>query len=103
MITDDDQQHPLVYIAGGLTKADESNLEVYKDIRTGCIQAGFEAYLPHEDTGSRKDNLDPKRVNDANLAALNRSAIVVAEVSVASHGVGIEIEYAARRGKPVLA
>jgi dTMP kinase len=93
----------LLYIAGGLTHAKDSKLSVYKDIQEGCAQAGFDAYLPHEDTGSRKDNLDPNRVFDANLAAINRCVGVIAEVGVGSHGVGIEIEYAARRGKPVLA
>jgi len=102
-VTDDDRCRPLMYIAGGLTKADEAKLSVYKDIQAGCIQAGFDAYLPHEDTGSRKHNLDPHRVTEANFAAINRSAAVIAEVGVASHGVGIEIEYAASRGKPVLA
>lgn len=94
---------PLVYIACGLTKADESKLPIYRSIRDGCDLAGFDSYLPHEDTGARSDNLDPVRVCDANLAAINRSVAVVAEVSVASHGVGIEVQYAVDRGKPVVA
>ncbi len=93
----------LINIAGGLTKATDAKLSVCKDIQAGCRQAGFDAYLPHEDTGSRRDNLDPRRVVEANFAAINRSAAVIADVGIASHGVGIEIEYAVRRGKPVLA
>jgi dTMP kinase len=102
-IHEHNRPRPLIYIAGGLTRADDSKLVVYKDIQAGCFAAGFDAYLPHEDTGSRKDNLDPQRVMEANFAAINRSSAIIAEVGLASHGVGMEIEYAARRGKPVLA
>lgn len=94
---------PVIYIAGGLTKATDENLVIYGDIREGCNLAGFDAYLPHEDTGSRKDNLDPERVFGANIGAVTRSVAVVADVNVASHGVGIEIQYACSRGIPVIA
>ena len=97
------RQSPLIYIAGALTEAKDTQLGVYKDIQAGCRAAGFDAYLPHEDTGARKDNLEPTRVSDANLAAINRSSGLIADVSVASHGVGIEIQYAASRGIRILA
>ena len=94
---------PSIYIAGGLTRADDRRLQIYGDIREGCNRAGFDSYLPHEDTGSRKDNLDPARVFRANIGAINRSVAVVAEVSDASHGVGVEIQHAYDRGKPIVA
>ena len=94
---------PSIYIAGGLTRADDRRLQIYGDIREGCNRAGFDSYLPHEDTGSRKDNLDPARVFGANIGAINRSVALVAEVSDASHGVGVEIQHAFDRGKPIVA
>lgn len=94
---------PLIYIAGGLTRADDRRLQIYGDIREGCNRAGFDSYLPHEDTGSRQDNLDPARVFGANIGAINRSVAVVAEVSDASHGVGVEIQHANDRRMPVVA
>jgi dTMP kinase len=94
---------PQIYIAGALTDAKEAKLGTYKDIRDGCDLAGFDSYLPHEDTGARTDNLDPGRVFAANISAVDRSVAVVAEVSVASHGVGIEIEHAHKKGMPVIA
>lgn len=48
-----DQPKPLVYIAGGLTAAKRPLLQRYEKIREGCHAAGFESYLPHEDTGPR--------------------------------------------------
>lgn len=96
-------ERPMLYIAGGLTKASDENLEIYGDIREGCNAAGYDSYLPHEDTGSRKDNLDPRRVYGANIGAIDRSVGVVADVNVASHGVGMEIQHAFDRGIPVIA
>ena len=99
-VTDD---RPLIYIAGGLTRADHRRLQVYGDIRKGCSRAGFDSYLPHEDLGSRQDNLDPVLVFEANIRNINRSVAVVAEVSDASHGVGVEIQHAFDRQMPVVA
>lgn len=99
-VTDD---RPMIYIAGALTRADDQRLKIYGDIREGCDRAGFDSYLPHEDTGSRKDNLDPARVFGDNIGAINRSVAVIAEVSDASHGVGIEVQHAFDRGMPIVA
>ena len=94
---------PSIYIAGSLTRAEDQRLQVYGDIREGCDRAGFDSYLPHEDTGSRQDNLDPARVFGDNIRAINRSVALVAEVSDASHGVGVEIQHAFDRGMPIVA
>lgn len=94
---------PSIYIAGALTRTASGRLEIYGDIREGCHRAGFDSYLPHEDTGSRQDNLDPDRVFGENIRAINRSVAVVAEVSDTSHGVGIEIQHAYDCGMPIVA
>ena len=94
---------PSIYIAGGLTRADDRRLQIYGDIRDGCNRAGFDSYLPHEDTGSRQDNLDPARVFGDNIGAINHSVALAAEVSDTSHGVGVEIQHAYNRGLPIVA
>ena len=70
-VTDD---RPLIYIAGGLTRADHRRLQVYGDIRKGCSRAGFDSYLPHEDLGSRQDNLDPVLVFEAKQSGTSTAA-----------------------------
>ncbi len=90
-----------VYIAGALTGAKAADYAVYRRVREGCVLAGFEAYLPYEDTGPREAEIPPSRVLEANLSAINSCVAVVAEVSVPSHGVGIEIQHALLRGIPV--
>jgi thymidylate kinase len=97
-----DRPQPLVYIAGGLTGAKRDLLGRYELIRDGCRAAGFDSYLPHQDTGPREADISPSRVMESNLSALNRSVAVVAELTIPSHGVGIEIHHALLRGIPVL-
>ena len=92
----------LVYIAGGLTGAKRAFLARYGLIREGCNAAGFDSYLPHEDTGPREAEIDPARVLESNLSALNRAVAIVAELTLQSHGVGIEIQHAFFRGIPVI-
>jgi dTMP kinase len=93
---------PEIYIAGGLTHANDNNLAIYEIISDVCSRAGFKGYLPHKDTGPRNSPLDVKEVFTKNVAAIQRSVAVIAEVSTPSFGVGMECEYALRDGLPVI-
>ncbi len=45
---------------------------------------------------------DPNEVYRRDIAWIDESQVVIAEVSTPSHGVGYEVSYALERGKPVL-
>lgn len=48
-------------------------------------------------------DLTPEQVYQGDIALIDSSQVVVAEVTVPSSGVGVEIAYAGHHGKPVLA
>lgn len=92
-----------IYLAGGLTSAAREDNDRYEIIKALCQTHGWEVYLPHEDTGSRNDVLDPKEVFEKNCRAIQESAIMIADVNVPSFGVGMECEVAIRSGISVIA
>lgn len=60
------------------------------------------AHLAHPEAMAADGGLAPEAVFARDLAWLEASAVVVAEVSTPSHGVGFEVAWALSQGKPVL-
>jgi nucleoside 2-deoxyribosyltransferase len=75
----------------------------YENLGEVCVQAGFDAYIPHRYG-------DPKlvagrtahEIDRIDRLAVTQSCLVVAYVGIASTGTGIEIELAHHANKPVI-
>jgi 2'-deoxynucleoside 5'-phosphate N-hydrolase len=61
------------------------------------------AHLAESGAGEKEAALRPSEVYARDVAWIRASDVLIAEVSVPSHGVGYEIGYALGAGKPVLA
>jgi len=98
---------PYVYISGALTVMDEALRrrlrERYEAIGVMVAKKGFGYYCPHEHSDpTMAAELTPQDVDEIDRMAVTRSALVIAEVSLPSHGPGIEIEMANKSSRPVM-
>lgn len=94
-----------IYFACSITGGREFE-SVYQAIVHALMENGHEvstAHLAEPDTVAAEALLSPQEVYARDVSWIHTSNILIAEVSVPSHGVGYEIGYALGLGKPVLA
>jgi nucleoside 2-deoxyribosyltransferase len=78
---------------------------VYQDLTRALLADGHNiptAHLAAADVMKKEAAIDPRLVYKRDTAWINACDVLIAEVSVPSHGVGYEIGFALERGKPVL-
>ena len=94
-----------IYFACSITGGREFE-SVYQAIVAALVQAGHQvptAHLAESGVGAVEAVLDPLEVYARDVDWIRASDVLIAEVSVPSHGVGYEIGFALGIGKPVLA
>jgi len=94
-----------IYFACSITGGREFE-SVYQSIVRALIEAGHEVPTAHlAETGitSVEAGIHPNDVYERDVAWIRACDVLIAEVSVPSHGVGYEIGFALGIGKPVLA
>ena len=93
-----------IYFACSITGG-RQNEAVYAAIVKTLEAAGFDvptAVLASPEVVALEEVVDPVEVYTRDVAWIEASRALVAEISTPSHGVGYEIGYALNRGKPVL-
>jgi len=94
-----------IYFACSLTGGREFE-SAYQAIVHALVEKGHDvptAHLAESGVMSVEATISPKDVYSRDVAWIRSCDILVAEVSVPSHGVGYEIGFALGIGKPVLA
>lgn len=94
-----------IYFACSITGGREFE-SVYQMIVSALTEAGHEvptAHLAESGVAGVEAVIDPREVYRRDVAWIRECDVLIAEVSVPSHGVGYEIGYALGLGKPVLA
>ena len=94
-----------IYFACSITGGREFE-SVYQAIVEALAQSGHQvptAHLAESGVGVVEAVIDPQEVYTRDVAWIRGSDVLIAEVSVPSHGVGYEIGFALGLGKPVLA
>ena len=79
---------------------------MYQAIVAALVREGHEAptaHLAESDVPAREAELHPQEVYSRDVDWISKCDVLVAEVSVPSHGVGYEIGFALGLGKRVLA
>lgn len=92
-----------VYLAAPLFS--EAECEFNRKLRDEIKRAGFNVFLPQEDSNNIKDKKNRQKIIfDKNLDAIENSDILVAVLDGADmdSGTAWEIGYACAKGKPVL-
>lgn len=94
-----------IYFACSITGGRDDE-PVYQVLVAALIEDGHEvptAHLAESSAGAREAEISPQAVYARDAAWIRACDVLIAEVSVPSHGVGYEIGYALGLGKPVLA
>jgi nucleoside 2-deoxyribosyltransferase len=94
-----------IYFACSITGGREFE-SVYQEMVAAMVQDGHQiptAHLVESGVGAAEAGIDPQAVYARDVAWIRASDVLIAEVSVPSHGVGYEIGFALGIGKPVLA
>ena len=94
-----------IYFACSITGGREFE-SVYQTIVEALVQDGHQvptAHLAESGIGAVEAVLDPQAVYSRDVDWIRASDVLIAEVSVPSHGVGYEVGFALGIGKPVLA
>ncbi len=94
-----------IYFACSITGGREFE-SIYQIMVRGLVSEGHQvltAHLAEASAGEQEAALGPREVYQRDVAWIIESDVLIAEVSVPSHGVGYEIGYALDKGKPVLA
>ena len=94
-----------IYFACSITGGREFE-SVYQAIVEALVMGGHQvptAHLAESGIGAVEAVLDPQAVYTRDVDWISASDMLLAEVSVPSHGVGYEIGFALGIGKPVLA
>lgn len=94
------------YISGALMgSADLTRARaLYTEIASACANAGWRAYLPHENTDPQfTGEMVPEDVMLRDLCELEKSDAIIAYIGEPSLGVGAEIVLAMQQNKPILA
>lgn len=79
---------------------------VYQTVVQALVREGHQvptAHLAASGITSVEAVIDPREVYERDVAWIRACDVLIAEVSIPSHGVGYEIGFALRLGKPVLA
>ena len=93
-----------IYFACSITGGREFE-SVYQEMVAALAQDGHQiptAHLVESGVGALEADIDPQEVYARDVDWIRTSAVLIAEVSVPSHGVGYEIGFALGIGKPVL-
>lgn len=93
-----------IYFSCSLTGGRQDE-PIYEAIVDHLLRQGHEvptAHLARPEVMREERIVDPAEVYARDVAWLDASHCVIAEVSTPSHGVGYEIAYALEKGKPVL-
>jgi len=93
-----------IYFACSITGGREFE-RVYQDLTAALLKDGHDvptAHLAESNVLSLEAVVDPREVYERDVTWIRAARALVAEVSVASHGVGYEIGFALNAGKPVL-
>jgi len=93
-----------IYFACSITGGRELE-SVYQEIVTALIKDGHEiptSHLARSEAVENERNLTPRDVYERDVNWIKNCDVLIAEVSVPSHGVGYEISFALNIGKPVL-
>jgi nucleoside 2-deoxyribosyltransferase len=94
-----------IYFACSITGGREFE-SVYQTIVHALMENGHEvptAYLAESDAMAVEAAIPPNQVYSRDVAWIRSCDVLIAEVSVPSHGVGYEMGFALGVGKPVLA
>ena len=94
-----------IYFACSITGGREFE-SVYQAIVGALTENGHEmptAHLAESGVGAVEAVIHPNEVYERDVAWIRACDVLIAEVSVPSHGVGYEIGFALGLGKPVLA
>ena len=94
-----------IYFACSITGGREFEA-MYQAIVHALVRGGHQvptAHLAESDVPAREAVIDPYEVYARDVAWIRNCDVLIAEVSVPSHGVGYEIGFALGNGKPVLA
>ena len=94
-----------IYFACSITGGREFE-SVYQEIVAALVEDGHQiptAHLVESGVGAVEAGIDPQAVYARDVDWIRASNVLIAEVSVPSHGVGYEIGFALGIGKPVLA
>ena len=94
-----------IYFACSITGGREFE-SVYQAIVGALTENGHEvptAHLAESGVGAVEAVIRPNEVYERDVAWIRECDVLIAEVSVPSHGVGYEIGFALGLGKPVLA
>ena len=93
-----------IYFACSITGGREFE-PVYQKIVAALIKDGHEiptSHLVQSDVSENEGLISPKQVYERDVNWIKNCDVLIAEVSVPSHGVGYEIGFALNTGKPVL-
>ena len=93
-----------IYFACSITGGRELE-STYRQIVTALLEDGHEiptSHLAQAEAMDGERKLSPRDVYERDVNWIKNCDVLVAEVSVPSHGVGYEIGYALQIGKPVL-
>lgn len=94
-----------IYFACSITGGRDFE-SVYQDIVRALVEDGHEvptAHLAETGIGVVEAVIHPNEVYERDVTWIRACDVLIAEVSVPSHGVGYEIGFALEIGKPVLA
>ena len=93
-----------IYFACSITGGREFEF-VYQEMVAALVQDRHQiptAHLVESGVGAVEAGIDPQEVYTRDVDWIRTSDVLIAEVSVPSHGVGYEIAFALGLGKPVL-
>ena len=93
-----------IYFACSITGGREFE-SVYQAIVAALLEDGHgvpTAHLAESNVPAREAEIDPQTVYSRDVAWIRACDVLIAEVSVPSHGVGYEIGFALGLGKPVI-
>ncbi len=94
-----------IYFACSITGGREFE-SVYQEFVAALAQDGHQiptAHLVESGVGALEAGIDPSTVYTRDVDWIRACDVLIAEVSVPSHGVGYEVAFALGLGKPVLA
>jgi nucleoside 2-deoxyribosyltransferase len=93
-----------IYFACSITGGRDFE-RIYQDLTLALLSSDHTiptAYLAESNVLALESGIEPREVYDCDTEWIRGCDVLIAEVSVPSHGVGYEIAFALGEGKPVL-
>ena len=93
-----------IYFACSITGGRDFE-RIYQDLTSALLASGHiipTAHLAESNVMAVESEISPREVYDRDMDWIRNCDMLIAEVSVPSHGVGYEIGFALGEGKPVL-